>query len=383
MSIADLNTVLTNAVANGDVPGIVAGFTTAAGTTHLAAAGLRDTASGAAMQEDTLFWIASMTKAITSVAAMQLVERGALDLDAPASEHLPALAAPKVLTGFDDAGQPILRPAASPISARHLLTHTAGYGYDTWNPEVAQANQVLGLARRLVSDAELAATPLLFDPGTRWNYSIGTDVLGRVVEGANGRRLADIFAADICGPLGMHETGFQITPAQKQRVAAVHRRANGGFSAHGPAAVGDGQGYAGGGGGLVSSVPDYLAFLRAFLNGGAPVLRPETAAEMCRNQIGTLRAGALRSVMPTLSFDADFFPGKPAGWGLGFLINHETSAAGRSRGGLCWAGLGNTYYWIDPTRGVAGVVATQMLPFADPRVVQTLFAYEKAVYAAL
>jgi CubicO group peptidase (beta-lactamase class C family) len=311
---------------------------------------------------------------------MQATEHGKLDLDAPAGDLLKAIAAPRVLQGFDDRGQAVLRPAATPITARHLLTHTAGYGYDTWNPEILQVNAALNLARRPINDAELAATPLLFDPGTRWNYSIGTDVLGRVLEQADGRRLAAILDDDIFAPLGMADTGFLITPEQKQRLAAVHRRANGGFAAHGPAAVGDGQGYAGGGGGLVSSVPDYLTFLRALLNRGGGLIRPESWADMARNQIGDLAAGVLRTAIPTLSFDADFFPGQRAGWGLGFLINAETSASGRSPGGVAWAGLANTYYWIDPTRGLAGVVATQMLPFADPRVVQTLFAYERAAY---
>lgn len=379
----DLTALLHQAVAANDVPGIVAGFTTAAGTVHLAAAGLRDTGTGAPMHEDTLFSIASMTKAVTSLAAMQCVERGQLDLDAPAARHLPAIAAPQVLTSFDAAGQPRLRPAASPITARHLLTHSAGYGYDTWNPEVGKANAALGLSRRLVSDAELAATPLLFDPGERWNYSIATDVLGRVIEQADGRRLAEIFAADICTPLGMKDTGFLVPPGERARMAAVHRRDGAGFTSHGPAAVGQGQGYAGGGGGLVSSVPDYLAFLRVFLNAGAPLLRPETVAEMARDQLGGKLAGVLRSAIPAMSHDADFFPGQRAGWGLGFLINHETPPSGRSPGGLCWAGLANTYYWIDPARGVAGVVATQMLPFADLRVIETLFAYERAVYASL
>ncbi len=381
MNSTALDRVLGQAVADGAVPGVVAGITDANGIRHLSAHGLRDTASGAAMQPDTLFWIASMTKAITSVATMQAVERGRLALDAPAGDYFPAIAAPKVLEGFDDRGAAILRPAARPITARHLLTHTAGYGYDTWNPEILRANAALEIARRPISDAELAKTPLLFDPGTRWNYSIGTDVLGRVLEQSEGRSLTDLLRDSITGPLGMADTGFLLSREQKSRMVSVHRRANGDFAAHGPAAFGDGQGYAGGGGGLVSSVPDYLTFLRALLNRGVGLIRPESWAEMIRNQVAPLRAGQLRTAMPTMSFDADFFPGQPTGWGLGFLMNLETSASGRSPGGLCWAGSANTYYWLDPTRGLAGVVATQMLQFADLQVIETLFAYERAAYA--
>lgn len=383
MSMTGLDEVLRVAVAQGDLPGVVAGFTTARGVAHLGAAGLRDSEAGTAMAADTLFWLASMTKPVTSVAAMQLVEQGRLALDVPVERYLPALADRQVLQGFDAAGAPLLRPAARAITARDLLTHTAGYGYDTWNAEVERLNRALGLSRRLTSDAELAATPLLFDPGTRWNYSIATDVLGRVLEAAAGQPLETLFEAAIFAPLGLRETGFRVPAAARGRMAAVHRRAGAGFSAHGPAAVGDGQGYAGGGGGLVGTVADYLTFLRALLCDGAGVLRAESVAAMARDQIGALQAGVLRTVMPKLSHDADFFPGQSAGWGLGFLINRQASASGRSPGGLCWAGLGNTNFWIDRSRGVAGVLATQMLPFADPRVVQTLFAYERAVYAAL
>jgi CubicO group peptidase (beta-lactamase class C family) len=325
-----------------------------------------------------------MTKAITSVAAMQLVEQGVLSLDAPLGPLLPEIAAPDVLEGFDTAGQPILRPARTPITLRHLLTHTAGYGYDTWNDEILRFTQATGVPRMPTNAEELRRSPLLFEPGTRWNYGISTDVLGRVVEVASGRRLADYFAKYITGPLGMADTGFWLTPAHRARAAATHARQPDGSLRVVASDRGYGQGYLGGGGALCSTAADYLRFLRMILSGGTlegvRILAPETLAEMGRNQIGGLEVTTLRSFIPERSVDTNFFPEQVQKWGLGFLINTERTQAGRSPGSLAWAGAVNTFYWIDPTRGVAGVMMAQVTPFADARVVETLWRFERAVY---
>lgn len=371
----ELNNLLRSAVDTGAVVGVVAGTIDASGLRHLAAYGMRDAHSGASMEVDTLFWIASMTKVVTSVAAMQAVSTGQIELDAPAGLIFPAIANPSILMGFDDAGLPILDRARTPITVRHLLTHTAGYGYDTWNTDILLAARALGLPRRPVSDADIAKTPLLFEPGLRLNYSIATDILSRVLECAEGQHFDTIFNDRIFGPLGMYDTGFLVAPVNKSRMAAIHRRTGCGFAAYGPAAVGDGQGYAGGGGGLVSSVPDYLRFLQALLRGN--LISCASWGDMTRNQIGKLRAGRLMTCQPTLSFDVDLLPGQSAGWGLGFLVNPERTPTRRSPGSLAWAGLANTYFWIDLERGVASVLATQMLPFADARVVDLLNAYER------
>ncbi len=376
---ARIDATLAAAVAAGDVPGVVGMAATAEGCFYQGAFG-----PGVAL--DSLFAIASMTKAVTSVAAMQLVEQGRLRLDAPLGPLLREIAHPNVLDGFDAKGAPILRPAGGPITLRQLLTHTAGYGYDTWNSDLLRYNTATGAARVPNNADELAATPLLFDPGNRWNYGISTDVAGRAVEAASGMKLTDYLAAHVTGPLGMADTTFLLTPAQRARMAPTHARLPGGGLRPTASDRGYGQGYLGGGGMLCSTAGDYLRFLRMILAGGTldgvRILAPETLAEMARNQIGDLLVTTLVSGQPARSADANFFPEQPQKWGLGFLINTEPTAAGRSTGSLAWAGSINTYYWIDTTRRIAGVFMSQVTPFADPRVLQALWRFERAVYSA-
>ena len=385
MRRTDLDAVLQAAVAAGDVPGVVALAGEAGGILYEAAFGSADLSTKAPMTADSIFWFASMTKAVTSVAAMQLVEHGKLSLDAPIAEILPGLAAPHVLTGFAADGSPLLRPARGAITLRHLLTHTAGFGYDTWNVEILPAMRALGLPRIPGTPAQHAATPLLSDPGTRWNYSIATDLVGQAVAAASGMAFDAYTTAHVLAPLGMSDCAFVMAQGQVARKARVHARQPDGSLLPIDHLTGTAASFTGGGGGLHGTGADYMRFLRMLLNGGtlngATILRPETVAEMGRNQIGDINVQLLRSCNPARSCDADFFPGMAQKWGLGFLINPERSASGRSPGGLCWAGLGNTYYWIDPTRGLAGVLLTQILPFADPRVLRLLWAFEAAVYA--
>ena len=323
---------------------------------------------------------------MTSAAAMQLVEQGRLSLDALFGPLLLEIANPQVFDGVDTHGVLILRPARGPITLRQLLTHTAGYGYCTWNSALLRYNTATGAARVPNNAAELAATPLLFDPGTRWNYGISTDVVGRAVEAASGMKLANYFAAHITGPLGMADTSFLLTPVQRARMAPAYARLPGGGLSPIASDRGYGQGYLGGGGMLCSTAGDYLRFLRMILAGGAldgvRVLAPETIADMARNQIGDLMVTPLVSTQHALSADADFFPDQPQKWGLGFLINTEPTQAGRSPGSLAWAGSINTYYWIDTTRRIAAVFLSQVTPFADPRIIEALWRFERAIYAS-
>jgi methyl acetate hydrolase len=379
-----IGAALDQAVRRGDVAGAVAMAATRDGVLYQGTAGLREAGGSQAMTADTVFWIASMTKAITSVAAMMLVEEGRLSLDAPIGALLPALAAPQVLEGFGADGAPKLRPARSAVTLRHLLTHSSGYSYERWSADLLRAHAALGLKRVPRDAAELAREPLLFDPGTGWSYSISTDLVGMAVAAASGQKLDDFMAARIFAPLGMADSAFTLSESQRARMTGLHQReADGGLRPI-PQTVGNGLGFLAGGGGLCSTAPDYLRFLQMLLGGGAldgtRLLRAETVAEMGRNQIGELGVRPMVTTDPASSADADFFPGMAQKWGLGFLINTERAPSGRSPGGLAWAGLGNTYYWIDPTRGVAGVLMTQSLPFADPRVVELLWAFEREVY---
>jgi CubicO group peptidase (beta-lactamase class C family) len=291
-----------------------------------------------------------------------------------------------VLEGFDASGSPRLRPARRPITLRHLLTHTAGFSYNIWNADMARHMQATGLpAPRSGLLASLGA-PLVFDPGERWEYGISTDWVGRAVEAAAGGRLEAILEAMVFAPLGMRDTGFVPGPSQRARRARVHQRAPDGTLSPIDFALPEAPEFFGGGGGLLSTGPDYLRFLRTLLNGGAldgvRLLRPETVAEMGRNQIGALEWRPLRTTAPAVSNDFDPFPGMPCKWGLGFLLNEQDVPGRRAAGSLAWAGLGNTWFWLDPRRGVAGVLLTQILPFADPAVLDLLGRFETAVYAA-
>ena len=379
-----IDTALRRATEAGEVAGAVAMATTGSDLLYQGCFGTADLATGRALRPDAIFRIASMTKAITSVAAIQLVERGKLSLDGPIAAVLPHLAAPMVIDGWDGP-MPRLRPAASPITLRHLLTHTAGFGYENWNAQLSRATTVLGVSPRPTSAAELARIPLLFDPGTRWNYSIATDIVGHAVEAASGMGIDAYLAANITGPLGMPDTTFTLTDAQRARLVAVHQRQPDGSLAPGDRPAGNGPAFLAGGGGLCSTAGDYTRFLSMLLRGGtldgARILAPETVADMGRNQIGDVGVVPMTSAVPTASYDCDLFPGMEQKWGLGFLINTAPGPAGRSAGSLAWAGLVNTYFWLDPAAGIAGLVLTQSLPFADPKALALLGALERGVYA--
>lgn len=381
MSAADA--ALRAAVESGALACVAAMAATRDGVIYEGAFGMRDPQAGAAMATDSVGWIASMTKAIVSVAALQQVEQGRLSLDGPISEVLPDLANPMVLEGFDDAGNPVLRPARRAITLRHLLTHTAGYGYNFWNPELARWMERTGAPRIPNSDAQLAAHPLLFDPGDRWNYGINTDVVGRAVEAAVGKRLDACLAEGVTDRLGMADTMFVPRPAQLARRLMPHQRGADGSLIRVEAPVATALPFMAGGGGLYGTARDYLAFVRAVLTRDAALLGPVMFDELERNQIGALEVTPMVSAMPAASRDVALYPGMRLEWTLAFLRNTAPTPEGRAAGSLAWAGLPNCYYWIDPARGVCGVFVTSLLPFADPAALAAFTAYERAIYAML
>jgi len=387
LQLSGVDEVLRATIERGDVPGVVAMAATREGPIYEGAFGRRALPGGAAMTPDTVFWIASMTKAITSTAAMQLVERGKLSLDGPIAELLPELASPQVLEGFDASGEPRLRPAKRPIALRHLITHTAGFTYEIWNPEMGRYMEKRGIPGIISCQNAALDLPLAFDPGERWDYGIGIDWIGKAVERASGQSLGDYFAANLFGPIGMNDTGFKLTADRRTRLAGMHARSDDGTLAPIPFEVPQEPEFEMGGGGLYGTAADYLAFERIFLNEGSAdgrqVLRPETVRLMAKNAMGDLNVGLLKTAMPAYSNDAEFFPGMPKKWGLGFMISTEPVPGGRCAGALCWAGLGNTYFWIDQEAGIAGVILMQLLPFADPKALALLEKFEKALYIGL
>jgi methyl acetate hydrolase len=384
--------VLRQAAETKEVPGVVAVAANSDGVIYEGAFGKRDLANGTDMTADSVFWIASMTKALTATAAMQLVEQGKLQLDEPISKVLPELAAPQVLEGFDDKGQPKLRPAKRPITLRQLLTHTAGFTYDLWDADTAQYVKAANLPGIISCKNAALTTPLAFDPGDRWEYGINIDFAGKAVEAVSGQGLNVYLREHIFQPLGMKDTDFVIGPDQKKRLVTVHaRKPDGGLD---PIEFGVPQEpeFFMGGGGLYGTGRDYLAFLQMLMHGGefngARVLRPETVAQMSKNNIGDVNISrvVLKTTAPPSTPDVDMgqlFPGQDIKWGLSFLINPQEGPAGRSGGSLSWAGLANTYFWVDPSKQVAGVILTQILPFVDSRVLSLYGKFESGVYKAL
>ena len=381
-----IDRVLRAATERGDVPGVVAAAATRDGGLYRGATGRR-TLEGAPMTPDTVFWIASMTKAITSTAAMQLVEKGRLTLDAPIAEVLPELASPQVLDGFDTNGEPRLRPARQAITLRQLITHTAGFSYDIWNADIGRYMERRGIPGVISCENLALTTPLTFEPGERWDYGINIDWVGKAVERVSGQRLGDYFAEHLFGPIGMADTGFRLSADHRARLAGMHARDETGALAAIPFELPQEPEFQMGGGGLYGTASDYLAFARVFLNegraAGGPVLTPETVRQMGQNAMGVLDVRALKTAIPAYSNDAEFFPGMVKKWGLGFMISTAPGPHGRGAGSLAWAGLGNTYFWIDPAKGVAGVILMQLIPFADAKALAVLDEFEAAVYASL
>jgi CubicO group peptidase (beta-lactamase class C family) len=372
---------LKRAAESGDVPGVAATAATADGVIFEGAFGKRSLATGAAMTLDTVVWIASMTKALTAACAMLLVERGKLALDAGVADLAPQLRNVQLLRGFDPNGEPRLRPARRAITLRHLLTHTSGFAYEHWNADVVRYMEKMKVPGIATCTNAALTLPLIADPGERWEYGISIDWAGKVVEAASGQTLDKFMQENILDPLGMTDTGFKLGDSQRQRLAAIHSRKPEGLVTT-DIEIPQNPEFHMGGGGVYSTVSDYLKFTQMIMHGGAlggvRVFKPETIAMMSRNAIGDLRCHFMKTSAPDFTNDVDFVEGME--WGLSFMINPTPRATGRSAGSLAWAGLANCYYWIDPIKKVTGVYATQVLPFYDAKSYKAYEAFETAIY---
>ncbi|KZL35165.1 1,4-butanediol diacrylate esterase [Rhodococcus qingshengii] len=386
LSKQHLDDVLARATQRADrVPGVVAMITDREGNIYEGAAGERALGHGEPMTLDTTFALFSTTKAITGTAVLQCVEEGLLDLDAPAATYVPDIGELKVLDGFDAGGNPVLREPKRDITTRMLLLHTAGFGYDFFNESYNRLSQEHGQPSVITCSKAALTTPLLFDPGEKWEYGTNIDWAGQVVESIRGQRLGDVMRERIFEPLEMADTAFTMSPSMKDRLAPIHQRESDGsltpligFELPAEPEVHMG------GHGLHGTVGDYMKFIRMWLNDGAGtsgrVLSSETVAAAVQNGLEGQHVGLLPGVLPTLSNDAEFFPGVPKGWAYSFMTNEEVAPTGRPAGSLAWAGLANLYYWIDRQTGVGGFWATQILPFADPGSINGYLEFETAVY---
>jgi CubicO group peptidase (beta-lactamase class C family) len=384
---ADIDQVLRQKTLTKEIPGVVAMAATGSEVIYEGAFGKRDLSRDDPMTADSVFWIASMTKAVTTAAGMQLVEQGKLSLDEPIGKLLPDLANPQVLEGFDASGAPKLRPATKPITLRHLMTHTAGFAYNMWNGDCAQYLEKFGIPAITTCQNAALNTPIMSEPGTRWEYGTNIDFVGKAIEAVSGKRLDAYLRDHMLAPLGMNDTGFKITDSMRQRLVGMHARGDDGSLAPIPFELEQAPEFHMGGGGLYGTAADYIKFTQMILNkgrgNGNEVLKPETVALMSQNHIGELVMGKMTTVAPIYTNDVDLYPDIVKKWGLSFLINMAKTPEGRSAGSLAWAGLANTYFWIDPARDVTGVILMQLLPFADARCLEAFAGFERGIYAGL
>ncbi len=386
-SKAQIDQILRQKSDTREIPGVVAIAANGKDVIYQGAFGKRDLSKDDPMTVDSVFWIASMTKAITTAAAMQLVEQGKLSLDGPIGKVLPELAAPQVLEGFDADGEPRLRPAKNPITLRQLMTHTAGFCYDMWNADMGTYLTKAGLPPITSCKNDALRTPITTDPGTRWEYGTNIDFVGKAVEAVSGKRLDAYLRDHLLAPLGMTDTGFRLTDSMRSRAVGMHARGPDGSLAPIPFEMEQEPEFHMGGGGLYGTAGDYIKFTQMILNkgrgNGSQLLKPETVAMMSQNHIGDLVVTKMTSAALMYTNDVDLYPDMIKKWGLSFLITTDKTPEGRSAGSLAWAGLANTYFWIDPARDVSGVILMQVLPFADASCLEAFAGFERGVYAGL
>jgi methyl acetate hydrolase len=377
---ASLDATLSAAIARGDVPGLLVMAATRDAILYQGAFGKADVGRERPMTADAIFRIASMTKAVTSVAAMQMYEQGRFALDDPAEQYLPELANLMVFESFDNAtGRYRVRPAATKVTIRHLLTHTSGLGYGFTSPITRDFKPR--------DDESYEAGPLLFEPGTAWIYGTSVDWIGRLVETLSGETLEEYFRERIFTPLGMSDTFFNVPEAKQARLVTVHQRHDGRADAQLTERPNQPQRPTttfNGGGGLSSTAGDYIRFEQMVLNDGTldgeRILSADTIALMTRNQIGEIGVHAVKTAQPERSMDFTFVNDEQDKWGLGFLLTTDHVPGRRSAGSLSWGGINNTYFWIDRARGIAGVAMMQLLPFADTQALAIFDTFERGVY---
>ncbi len=383
--MAELDRILSDAVAAEHVPFAVGMTGNSAGMTWSGAAG--DARAGVPAQVDTVFRIFSMTKAVGSTAAMILMDRGKLKADTPVAEILPEFGRKQVLDGFDADGKPRMRAPRTQATVRHLATHTSGLTYEFWNADMPRYMEAAGVPTILSGLRAGLDYPLLFDPGTRWDYGIGIDWLGQVVEKVDGRTIDRFCRDEILEPLGMKDTRFEAEADLQPRLATVRMRGEDGHFADFDLAPPAKPAFYGMGHALYSTAADYLLFLRMYLNkgqlDGRRILSEAGVAAMTVNQIGDIAVPVMKTAAPPVTADVDLFPDLRKSHSLAFMRVEQDVPEMRSAGSQFWAGVCNTHYWFDPKKDVAGLFMTQTLPFVEPRFMGVYEAFEKGVYRAI
>lgn len=385
-SAPSIDQVLTDAVAAGKVPNVSAIAADRDGVIFEGAAGPR-VAGGDPSDRvggDSHYRIMSMTKIIATTLALQLVEQGRLDLDAPVEHYRPEFARVQVLEGWDG-DTPRLRAPKTQATVRQLLTHTSGLSYWFWSPDILRWEQVTGTPNVTAGMLKSLEAPMIHDPGTAWEYGISLDWLARVLEAVTGETLDVALTTRVLAPLGMTETTYLMTPAQRATSVPVHFPAEGGGWTPSDFDTAQSPEYWSGGHGLYSTPRDYIKFERALLRGGeldgTRILSEQTVDQMFTNQIGEFEIPAeLPTADPASTDTVRFGPGNK--WGYGLLLNTEDIPGHRRAGSGAWAGLCNSHFWIDRTTGIAASIYSQFLPFATPASMEVYADFEAALYAS-
>ena len=382
---ASIDQVLASAVEAGAVPHVVAIAADRDGVIYQGAAGARAVDGAEPASPDTVFRFMSMTKMPCTVLALQEMEMGNLELDAPVVNYCPEFDQVQVLTGFAD-GVPQLRPPASPATVRQLLTHTSGLGYGFWNGDLAEWQKVSGTPNGVAGSRSSLRAPMVTDPGTAFVYGINTDWLGQVIEAVTGLPLDVAMKQNITGPLGMDHTSFVLNDSDRANCSPVHVKGEDGQWRSIGEILNQAPEYFAGGHGLYGPPSDYIKFERALLRGGeldgTRILRPDTVDAAFRNQIGDLDFPAeILTSDPATSGTLAMGPGHK--WGYGLVLNTEDLPGRRRAWTGAWAGLCNTHFWVDRTAGVCASIYSNFLPFITPEAMKLYYDFERALYAAL
>ena len=369
----------------GGVPGVVAMATDRNENIYEGAMGVRELGNDQAMTSDSVMLMASCTKAITGVAVMQMVEEGLVSLNDAAKQYVPEIAEIQVLEGFDANDQPILRAPSRDITLNDLMLHTSGFCYEFFSDDLLKYRTMNEIPTILSATFSSFRDVLLHDPGAQWTYGSSIEWLGVIVEAVRGAKLGAVMQERIFEPLDINDTAFELSPSMLERRVTIHQRNPDGQLIPQPEVMLPQPAEVQlGGAGLYGTVGDYLKFIRMILNDGkgpgGQVVKPETVEKMAQNGLGQLKTSAWQSSVPALANDGDFFPGESKSWSYTFMINDEETPTGRPAGQLAWAGLANTFYWIDRKTGIGGMWGTQILPFQDAVSYPGFTSFEQAVY---
>lgn len=378
MAFERIDDLLNGVTADGSLHGVAATVVGRDGVLYEGTAG--------DARPDTMFRNASMTKAVATTAALQLVEQGRVDLDATVASIVPEFGDLQVLDGFEG-GKPVLRPPKSQATVRQLMNHTSGCGYHFLNEKLFKYCTDNGFPNVFQGIKQSISAPLVHDPGTVWEYGVSTDWVGQVVEAVSGQTLGDYLAEHVYGPLNMTDSTFAPSDEQRARLLRVLSRAADGSLVPTELDLSAEQEWDAGGHGSYGTIADYGRFVRAWVNGGEldgiRILKAETVELALRDHLdGVPLPKKMEPTIPELANPVELLD-VPQGWGLGFHLYLVDLPGMRSAGSGDWSGLFNSYFWIDRKAGIGAVIATQLLPFFDGKMVETILGFEAAVYAEL